>query len=533
MSEPLALLALLVVLCFSALVAQRSQLAPPAAFLFGGLALALVPGVHIEIEPEYMLLIFLPPILMEAAFFTSIRDFRRNFRPIMLMAIGLVAITSVAVAGITVWLIPGATWALGMLLGAIVSPPDAAAAAATLKHVHIPKRVMTILEGESLVNDASGLILYKFALVAVLTAHFSWAEASTQFVLSVVGGSLIGFLIGYGFVRLFPYLRDQSVEILATFVPPYAAYLLAESVHVSGVLATVMAGLVIGWHAPVLFYSKLRLPVEAIWKMVVFFMNALVFLLIGLQLPDLLTRLDAYPTFTLLGMAFAVCMVTIIIRFVYVFAVTYGTRYFFPRIRARDAVPAWQNMFIISWTGLRGVVTLATALAIPFTLPNGEPFPYRDIIIFLAVSVIIFTLVIQGVSLPWLLKRLNLRFDAGLMYEEWLARVHATKQALSVLETLEKDDTVHKPALDRIRAHYHERLESLGDGPNTPLTPTERGEMTSHPVIQAENRIWQEVLKQEREIVISLRRQFFISDDVMHDILREMDLLASRFHYAG
>lgn len=533
MSEPHALLAILVALCVCALVAQRSQLAPPAAFLFGGLWLAMVPGVNITIEPENMLLIFLPPILMEAAFFTSIRDFRRNLRPIMLMAVGLVIVTSIAVGGMMLWLIPGATWAMGMLLGAIVSPPDAAAATSALKNVHIPKRIMTILEGESLVNDASGLILYKFALVAVLTASFSWYDASSQFALSVLGGSAIGFLFGYGFVKLFPYLRDQSAGIISTFVPPYGAYLIAESFHVSGVLATVVAGLVIGWHAPMIFHSKFRITAEAVWKMVVFFMNALVFLLIGIQLPDLMGRLDEYPLFMLLGMAGAVCFVTILVRFLWVYGMTFGARKIFPRLHKLGPLPAWQNLFIISWTGLRGVVTLATALAIPYTLPNGDPFPYRDIIIFLAVSVIIFTLVVQGISLPWLLKRLNLRFDSGLMYEEWLARMHATKQALTVLETLEKDETVHKPALDRIRAHYHERLESLGDGPNTPLTPTERGEMTNHPVIQAENRIWQEVLKQEREIVVNLRRQFFISDDVMHDILREMDLLTSRFHYSG
>ncbi|MBN8542973.1 MAG: Na+/H+ antiporter [Alphaproteobacteria bacterium] len=533
MSEPLALLSILVALCICALVAQRSQLAPPAAFLFGGLGLAMVPGIDIKIEPEYMLIIFLPPILMEAAFFTSIRDFRRNLRAIILMAVGLVLVTAVAVGGMMMWLIPGTTWAMGMLLGAIVSPPDAAAATAALKNVHIPRRVMTILEGESLVNDASGLILYKFALVAVMTASFSWYDASIQFVLSILGDSAIGFVLGYGFVKLFPYLRDQSVGILTTFVPPYGAYLIAESLHLSGVLAVVVAGLVVGWHAPSIFHSKFRIPAEAVWKMVVFFMNALVFLLIGIQLPDLMTRLDEYPLHMLLIMSFTICMVTILIRFIYVYGMTFGARRIFPRLNRRGPLPAWQNLFIISWTGLRGVVTLATALALPYHLPNGEPFPYRDIIIFLAVSVIIFTLVVQGISLPWLLKRLNLRFDPGLMYEEWLARSHATKQALSVLAELEKDSTVHKPALDRIRAHYHERLESLGDGPNTPLEPTERGEMTNHPVIQAENRIWQEVLKQERDIVVNLRRQFFISDDVMHDILREMDLLASRFHHTA
>ncbi|MFZ4124842.1 MAG: Na+/H+ antiporter [Rickettsiales bacterium] len=533
MSEPLALLSVLVVMCLCALVAGRSNLATPAAFLMGGAALALGTGVHIEIKPEYMLLIFLPPILMEAAFFTSIRDFRRNLRPILFMAIGLVVVTAIAIGGVMIVMVPDMTWALAILLGAIISPPDAAAATAALKNVHIPKRVMTILEGESLINDASGLILYKFALVAVMTASFSWQEASSQFALSVIGGSAIGFLMGYGFVKIFPYLRDQSVEIIATFIPPYAAYLVAEHFHVSGVLAVVIAGLVVGWHAPLLFPPRFRIPTEAVWKMLVYFMNALVFMLIGLQLPDLLNRLGRYDSAMLMQLALAVCFITIAIRFAYVFFVAYGMRFLFSKLRRRDPYPAWQNVFIICWTGLRGVVTLATALALPLTLPSGEAFPYRDLIIFLAVSVIVFTLVIQGISLPWLLNKLTLRFDSGLMHEEWLARVHAAKQALTVLERMETDDTVHKPALDRIRAHYTERLESLGDGPNTPLSPTERGEMGNHPILQAENRIWQEVLKHERDIVVNLRKQFFISDDVMHDILREMDLLASRFHHTA
>ncbi len=530
--QPTLLLIILTAICVCALLAHRLKVAPPIAFLLGGLVLALVPDMpKVHIDPEYMLLIFLPPILMEAAFFNSLRDFRDNLQQILLLAIGLVMMTSIAVAVTTVALVPGATWALGFVLGAIVSPPDAAAATAALRNIIIPKRVKSILEGESLVNDATGIVLYKFALAAMVVGGFSVADASLSFLFKAFGGLAVGVVVAFIFIRMFRYLVDPSVEILSTFLPPYAAYIIAESFHMSGVLGVVSAGLMIGWHAPSLFTPRMRLSAEAIWHMVVFFLNSLAFLLIGLQLPELVVRLDVMNNPSLITMALAVCVASVAMRFIWVFLMAYGMRRFMPSHLRLKYYPAWQNVFVVAWTGMRGVVTLALAFALPLTLPSGEAFPQRDLIIFLSSSVIIFTLILQGLTLPWLTRTLQLSFEPKRMKEEWHARVAGAKQALARLDELEKLSDVHTPALMRIREHYTERLESFGDGPNTPLSPDNAPTLMSHPLLQAENRLWAEVLRCERESLVSLRRNYTIGDDVMNDILRELDLLASRFHY--
>lgn len=469
---------------------------------------------------------------MEAAFFTSIRDFKRELRAIILLAVGLVVATAVAVAAVVVVLLPGATWPLGLVLGAIISPPDAAAAMGTIKGITLPKRILTILEGESLVNDASGIVLYKLAVGAVLAGAFSFAEVGNMLAWKVIGGVSIGFVTAFLFVKLYPYLRDPSVEILTTFLPPYAAFMVAEHYGMSGVLAVVTAGLYIGWHAPRLFNARMRIPAEAVWKMLVFFLNALAFLLIGLQLPALIARLDILDNPVILLLSLAVCIASVVVRFAWVYAMGVGLRVVLNRLRTKqEPLPSWQNVFVVGWTGMRGVVTLALALALPLTMPDGGPFPYRDLIVFLSISVILFTLVLQGISLPWLIRKLTLTFDPKRLEEEWQARVEAARSALTRLDELKDDESVHTPALLRIREHYSERLQSLGDGPNTPLHPDHAPGLMSHPLLQAENRLWAEVLRKERETLLTLRNNYTIGDDVLYDMLREMDLLAARFHH--
>lgn len=530
--HPSDLLIILMAVCVCALLAHRLRVAPPIAFLLGGLVLGFVPQLpNVTIDPEYMMVLFLPPILFEAAFFTSLRDFRLNLRPILLLAIGLVLASSVTVAAVAVALIPGMSWGLGFVLGAIVSPPDAAAAVAALRGIRVPKRITSILEGESLVNDATGIVLYKFALTAVIVGGFSFTDATGMFVWTALMGLGAGLIVAYAFIKMFRYLVDPSVEILATFIPPYAAYIIAESVHASGVLAVVSTGLMIGWHAPTLFAPRMRISTEAIWHMMVFFVNSLAFLIIGLQLPELILRLNLLENPQLFIWAGAVCIASVAVRFLWVFFIAYGMRAFMPASIRRDYYPAWQNVFVVAWTGMRGVLTLALALALPLTLTNGEAFPMRDLIIFLSVSVIIFTLVIQGLSLPWLTRTLTLSFEPKRMHEEWIARMASATQALLRLEELEKQTNEPIPALLRIREHYNERLQSLGDGPHTPIHPDDAPKLKDHPLLMAENRLWAEVLRRERETLIGLRRAYTIGDDVMNDLLREMDLLASRFHY--
>jgi monovalent cation/hydrogen antiporter len=273
----------------------------------------------------------------------------------------------------------------------------------------------------------------------------------------------------------------------------------------------------------------MRMTTESVWKMIAYVMNAVVFILIGLNIPGLFTRLSVYAPLDLLWYAVAVCSMCVLVRFIYVYMSAYGTRFIFSCIRKVDPYPAWQNVWVIGYVGMRGVVSLATALALPVQLSWGVDFPDRDLILFLTTALIVFTLVGQGLTLPWIVRKLTLNFDPKLLYEDWNARMSATREALRKIEEIEASGTAHAPALARIRSHYQERLESLGDGPNTPLVATEELTSSSHPVIQAENNIWQEVLTIERGVVLNLRKSFAIGDDVMHDIMRELDLMANRF----
>ena len=524
-------LVLFLSICLVACLAQRVRMASPIAFVLSGMALALIPGVRsFEIPPDMMLLIFLPVLLSEAAYFTSPRDFKANIYPILRLAVGLVVATCVITAYMLHWLVPEISLAAGFVLGAIISPPDAVAAVSVVRHVPVPRRVMTVLEGESLINDATGLVMYKFAVAAVVLGTFSLAEASLHFLWMVISGLGLGWLIGWGYMRLFPRIKEMSVEILSTFLVPYASYLLVESLHGSGVLAVVATGLTLGWYAPQYFTPTFRIPAVAVWKMVTFVMNGLVFLLIGLHFPGLIGRLSAYNPLDLALLSVAVSLAAIITRFVWVYVVGYGSRYLIGRLRGGTPdYPAWQNVFIVAWTGMRGVVSLATALALPLTIADGSAFPHRDLIIFLSFSVILVTLVLQGVSLPWLIGKLQLIYEGSVLEERWEAQKEAAEVAMKKLGELAKNPSVQSAALERIISHYKDRLESLGDGPNTPLVFNKPPEKESYPLLQMENRIWKEVLDAEREAVICLRQRFRIGDDVMHDILGDIDLLHNRF----
>lgn len=519
-------LLLLVVICVVAYLAQRVRMAAPIAFVLGGMALATLPAFrNFHIAPDLLLLLFLPPLLTEAAYFTSLRDFKRNLKPILQLAIGLVIATTFATAYLLHWLMPGLGLAAGFVLGAIISPPDAVAAVAITKKVQLPKRVSTILEGESLVNDATGLVLYKFAVAAVVTGGFSLLEASTQFVWMALAGSLLGLIMAYCYMRVFPLIKESSVEILSTFLLPYAAYIAAESIHASGVLAVVASGLTVGWYAPERFGPNFRIPALAVWKMVSFVLNGLVFLLIGLHFSGLLANLRDYDTGDLFMLAAAVSLVAIATRVLWVYTLAYMSMPF-----CKDAVyPKWQNVFIVAWTGMRGVVSLATALALPFIIADGSPFPHRELIIFLAFSVILVTLILQGMSLPWIMKKLTLFYDNNTLFEQWQAKKESALAVMDQLQHMRDDPNVASTALERIISHYADRLESLGDGPNTPLNNHQPPTIENHPLISTENRIWKEVLETERRVIVGLRQAFAISDDVMNDHLRDIDLLHNRF----
>lgn len=524
-------LLLLVAVTSVAALAQRVRLPSSIAFLLGGLGLVFVSDVpQITLNPEWVFIIFLPPLLFEAAYFTSLRDFRANLRPIMLLAVGLVAATSFAVGAVLQHILPGVSWAIGILLGAIIAPPDAAAAISVARNFNMPRRITTVLEGESLINDASGLVIYSFALTALATGGFSPVAAAGSFVWLMLAGAVIGALVGRLYIFVVPIINDVVLSTVCSFLTSYAAYALAEAVHASGVIAVVCAGLVVGWLGPETFTPVGRIKATAVWQTIIFLINGFVFMLIGLQLPEVLAGLRGYTSAELAYYAACVCATVIGLRIVWVFATAYGLRFLFPRLRAKDPYPPWQSVLVVSWTGMRGVISLAMALSLPVTFANGHVFEERNLLIFFAYAIIFVTLVGQGLTLPILLKFLKLDFDALAAEESWLARKYGAEAALQKLSEMQHEKRFAPDLSERVRVHYTERLEALGDGPHTKLysvlPESERGTRISH---ACETSLWREVLAAEHDMVVSLRKNFTIGDEVLHEVMNEIDLLRARY----
>src|SRR5258706_5708439 len=387
---------LFLMLCAVALgwVARHFKFPYPIALVIGGSALGFVPRLpQLQFDPEFLLVLVLPPILYQAALLTSWRDFKANIGPIGLLAIGLVIATTLAVGATFKFFIAVLPWAAAFALGAIVSPPDAVAATAILSRLNIPRRVVKILEGESLVNDASGLVIYKFAVAAVLTGGFSLWHASLDFVQVSVGGVVIGLVMGRLFVFIHRYLGDAFIEVLTTLAVPYVAYIAGESAHASGVRAVVAAGLVRGRYSPEIVSAEMRIIARSVWNLLVFLLNSLIFILIGMQISGIAGRLGGYSVSEILLYGTLVTVVAIGVRFAWVYPATYLPLLWRARRGGRVEAPLPGEVFIMSWCGMRGIVSLAAALALPAVLENGTAFPERDLIIFLTFVVISVTLV--------------------------------------------------------------------------------------------------------------------------------------------
>jgi monovalent cation/hydrogen antiporter len=503
---------LLAVVALITVVARRIGVPYPILMVVGGLALGFVPGLpRVELEPEIVLLLFLPPILFSAAYLSSPRELWRNVRPISLLAFGLVLTTTLAVAAVMAALVPGIGWAPAIALGAIVSPPDAIAATAIAQRLGLPRRLVTILEGESLVNDATALVTYRLAVAATLTGTFSIGDAAASFAWVVIGGVAIGLLVGWLVSWLLARLEDPPVEVLITLIAPFAAYLPAEQLHVSGVLAAVSGGLLLGWRAPRVMSSDTRILGVGTWQMSIFVVNGLAFVLVGLQLPSVMETVGARPASELIGLAVVVTTTVVLTRLAWVFPATYLPRWLIPSIARRDPAPPPSAVLVLGWAGMRGAVSLAAALA----LPAG--FPERDLLIFLTFVVILATLVGQGLTLPALIRAVGLGDDGSAEHEELHAREAATDAALRRLDELVQEVPGHLPLIDQLRERYRHRAEHYAHdhkGGEVPVDPEERDhEMIRRAVVAA-----------ERIEVIGMRDRGVISDEALRRVERDLDL---------
>lgn len=495
----------------------------PILLVVAGLGIGFIPGLpEIELAPDMVFILFLPPIIQLAAYYMPTRDFRRNLRSISLLAIGLVLFTMTAVAIVAHAVVDGISWPAAFLLGAIVAPPDTVAASAVAERLHLPRRLVSVLEGESLLNDATSLVAYKVALAAVVTGAFSWLDAGSQFLLASFGGVAIGLAVGFAVTPLFrKIVKDVPVYIIATFLSGYVTYLIADWLGVSSVLAVVALGFFYAQPRFSTMTSELRLQATPVWDIVVFLLNGFIFILIGLQLRFIVQNLKEQSPLTLLWYAVAICLTVIVTRFLWVFPGTYLPR--IPkRIRAVDPFPPWQYATIIAWTGMRGVVSLAAALALPVTLSNGQSFASRDLIVFLTFSVILATLVLQGLSLPFLVKWLKVVDDGGAEREENKARLKAAMAAQARLTELALNSDVPPHLIEKLRLQYGKRVKRFADR----YQGNRDGEIEQH-FITFEH-LEEELLLAEADAVVNLRNANVINDEVLRRVQHELDLEVMR-----
>jgi monovalent cation/hydrogen antiporter len=514
-------LALLVPVAALAVLARRLGVPYPILLVIGGLLLGLVPGLpRVELEPDTVFLLFLPPMLYIAGFFTSIRDFRANARPIGSLAVGLVLATIVVVGAVAHAVVPGLSWPAAFLLATIVSPPDAIAATTVLQRLGAPRRLVAILEGESLLNDATALTAYRAALAAVVVGTFSPADTGLRFLLAL-GGVPIGLAVGWAIAHVRRRLNDPPVEIVISLLTPYAAYLPAEELGFSGVLATVAAALYLSRRQAELMEPQTRLSGRAVWETLVFVLTGLVFILIGLQLPGVIEHLGQESLGSLLGSAAAVSLAAIAVRFVWIYLTQYLPH---PIMHGHDDPhPPPRELFVASWAGMRGVVSLAAALALPRTLADGSPFAERDLLVFLTFGVILVTLVGQGLTLPLVMRWLHVGADgADEAAEEQRARSAAAQAAVARIEELAEEWPGHLPLVDALRAQYGHRLSHLGehdaDGPGAAADPAQEQELLEHHSIK------RAVIEAERAAVHELFQSGAIHDTVLRRLERDLDL---------
>jgi Na+/H+ antiporter len=512
-------LILLAVLAGTAWLSRRVHIAPAILLLVAGIALAFVPGMpSLELPPEVVLLLVLPPLIYSASVAMSWREFKHNLRPIILLAVGCVIFTAFAVAAATHYLI-GLPWAVGFVLGAIVAPPDVVAPLAIARKLCLPRRILVVLEGEGLANDATALILYRFAVAAISTGTFSLPEASGGFVAIIVGEVLFGLAVGWLSLHARHRARDPQVEITLSLITPYLAYWVPEHFGGSGVIATVACGLYMSWNGPLLISSATRLQGIFFWDLVIYLIEGLLFLLTGFQMRSILEKSKAFPLDDILIATALVVAIIIVARFAWAYPATYLPRILSRRLRERDPSPPWQWTFILSFAGVRGAVSLAAALALPFTLASGDAFPYRGLILFVSFGVIIVTLVGLGLGLPPVVRWLGVaeagRGETNAEHEsEIAARREALGAALKSLDAITVDRELSDEVVKLLRARHETRANQLPDS----LDPDR------HDVSTAGTELTRELISAERKFIHGLLRDGKITDEIRRRIERDLDL---------
>ena len=519
--DSLALLAIIAAVALLLIAAERTNIPYPILLVIGGLGLGFIPGIpDVQLPPDLVLIAVLPPLLYGAAFFTSLRDLRENAFAITLLAIGLVLCTMVIVAVVAHELIPGLGWGEAFVLGAVVSPTDPTAATAIAERLGLPRRLVALIEGESLVNDGTALVAYKFAVIAVVSGTFSFADAAGNFAVNVIGGIAVGLGVGFLVRQVRKRIRDPALAITISLMSGYFAYLPAVAIGVSGVLAAVTIGIYMGWYTPELTTWQTRLQGLAVWEITFFMLNALLFALIGLQLPVIVDALSGYSAARLVGYAAEVSLAVIAARFLWVIPGTYVTAWM--RRSKRPIQNPGRASLIMGWAGMRGAVSLAAALALPLTTDAGGAFPNRELIIFLTFGVILTSLVVQGLSFPALLKLIGLEDEGRSEKEENKARIYATEAALARLEELADEDWVRDDTLERVRGMFNFRRERF----RSRFDPESDGDLESRSLDY--QRLLREVLVAERRAVFDLRREQRIDDVVMRRVIRDLDLEEAR-----
>ncbi|MGV9450465.1 Na+/H+ antiporter [Streptomyces sp. NPDC003635] len=505
-----------------AAAARRTPVPAPLLLVAAGLAVSYAPGVpDYTLDPHIVLPLILPPLLHTAATDSSYLDLRAQLRPVALLSVGYVLFATFVVGWAAYMIVPGLPLTAALVLGAVVAPPDAVAATAVARRVGLPSRITTILQGESLVNDATAITAYRVALAAAVGEGATWAGGIGEFLLAAFGGIGIGVLLMVPIHWLRTHLKEALLQNTLSLLIPFVAYAVAEQVHASGVLAVVVVALWLGHRAWEVDFAT-RLQEEAVWKMVAFVLESAVFALIGLQLPVVLKGLGQYEGGRAAWYAIVVFLVVVVSRFVWVYPATFLPRLMSARIREREPNPTWKGPFIISWAGMRGVVSLAIAFSIPLTVHGGEEFPERNLILFLTFTTVIGTLVIQGVTLPPLIRLLKLpgRDVQAETLAEANAQAQASRAAERRLDELLSDErnALPPPLADRLRTVLERRRNAVWErlGQVNPVT----GET----VDDTYRRLSREMISAEREVFVKLRDGRYIDDEMLRTLLRRLDL---------